>query len=76
MMDEHLTETSESRTFVKNSYMKSKCIRNHTKLWRQLRCCLFVGIILLFYTNYLWFDGGWRGREEKCEIKIIYLDKS
>uniref|UniRef100_A0A0K8UR66 Putative sodium/potassium/calcium exchanger CG1090 n=1 Tax=Bactrocera latifrons TaxID=174628 RepID=A0A0K8UR66_BACLA len=65
MMDENLTETSASRTFVKNSYVKSQNIGSRSKLCLQLRCCIYVGVILLFYTNFLWFDGGWRGREEK-----------
>ncbi|XP_028900222.2 sodium/potassium/calcium exchanger 4-like [Zeugodacus cucurbitae] len=71
MMDENSTETSESRTFVKDTYVKTKTknIRNHSKLWLQLRCCIYVGVILLFYTNYLWFDGGWRGRAEKVPPK-------
>nr|XP_014086568.2 sodium/potassium/calcium exchanger 4-like [Bactrocera oleae] len=66
MMDKNLTETSESRTFVKNSYVKSKNIRIKSKLCLQLRCCIYVGVILLFYTNYLWFDSGWRRRAEKA----------
>lgn len=71
-MNENLLTECESRTFGKtNNCVQTKL--NQKKLWLKLRFFIYIGVIFLFYVNYLWSGGAGKENGENFNYRLGIL---